>query len=181
MSVSSKTQLAAREIADTAGKQADRFGAPLPRARALRTLAVLDPATAVEPLEEAARLLADAPNRLELAHVLAELGGALVRRGGRDGREQLSDALALADECGATSLRTAVARQLDPHPRPRRVDVLDPSRQRVVRLAADGCSDADIAYQMVLDLDTVTTLRRESQAILGAQSRTELRRVLDRR
>lgn len=167
----------AREIADIAARQADRFGNPLTRAQALRTLAALDPSTAVEPLQEAAHLLADAPNRLERAHVLAELGGALAREG-HDAREHLSNALALADECDATSLRTEIARQLGVHPSRRRVNALDPRRQRVVRLAADGHSDAKIAYQMVLDLDTVTRLRHESQDILGAGSRAELRRAL---
>jgi tetratricopeptide (TPR) repeat protein len=170
----------AREIADIARQQADRFGDPLTRARALRTLAALDPGTAVEPLQEAARLLEDAPNRLERAHVLAELGMALAR-GGHDAREHLSEALTLADECDAASLRTAVAQQLRADPSSRRVNLLGPRRRRVIQLAADGHSDAEIAYEMVLDLDTITTLRRESQHFLGIGSRAELRSVLDRR
>jgi len=57
----------------------------------------------------------------------------------------------------------------------RRVNLLGPRGQRTVRLTADGYSDAEIAYEMVLDLDTVTRLRRESQDFLGATSRAELR------
>ena len=167
----------AREIADTAKRQADHFGAPLTRARALRTLAAVQPGAAVEPLKEAAHLLADSPNRLDRANILADLGDALARAG-NDPRQPRREALRLADECGATPLQAAIAQQLGVDPSPRRVNLLGPRGQRAIRLAADGYSDAEIAYQMVLDLDTVTRLRRESQDFLGATSRAELRHAL---
>jgi ATP/maltotriose-dependent transcriptional regulator MalT len=172
----------AREIAAVGRQRADRFGGPLARGRALRTLAALHPNSAVELLEEAVRILHDAPNRLEYAHALAGLGSALAR-GGHDAREPLSTALALADECGALSLRTALVHRLaavgaPDDLRPRRANTLDPRRRRVALLAADGHSDAEIAYNMVLDLDTVTTLLREAHSRLGTTSRVELRRAL---
>jgi DNA-binding NarL/FixJ family response regulator len=169
----------AREIVTVGMRRADRFGGPLARARALRTLAALQPDPAAELLEEAVRILRPTPHRLERAHALAELGAALTRSD-RDARALLSEALTLADECGALSLGDAIARRLGPVPRPqrRRLDALDARRQRVARLAADGHSESEIAYSMVLDLDTVTTLLREAHHALGAGSLAELRRAL---
>ncbi|MGW4642766.1 helix-turn-helix transcriptional regulator [Sphaerisporangium sp. NPDC004334] len=179
----------AREIVDVGTRRAERFGSPLVRARALRTLAALRPASAAEPLEEAVRILRPTPHHLERAHALAELGAALTRRdptasprAGRDARVPLSEALTLADECGALGLADAVARRLGdaPHLQRRRTNALDPRRRRVALLAADGRSESEIAYSMVLDLDTVTTLLREAHDILGVGSLAELRRALTR-
>jgi hypothetical protein len=54
----------------------------------------------------------------------------------------LTEALALADECGAVGLREAVARRLaatgaTPGP-PRRVNTLSPRLRRVAHLSAEG-------------------------------------------
>ncbi|MFL6119082.1 ATP-binding protein [Actinophytocola sp.] len=167
----------AQEFAEIGRQRADVFGSPLVRAQALRTLAVLRPPAAVDLLHEAADLLRDGPNRLEHAHVLADLATATAGRG-HDATGPLSEALALADECGALSLRTTLSRKLGAEPRPRRVNALTPRQQRVARLAADGHSDAEIAYSMVLELDAVTTLRHDAQRILGTGSRAELRSAL---
>ncbi|MEU4536900.1 AAA family ATPase [Streptosporangium sp. NPDC023825] len=169
----------AREVVAVGMRRADRFGGELARARALRTLAVLQPDSAVELLEEAIRILCPTPHRLEQAHALAELGTALTRSD-HDARVLLSEALTLAEECGAVSLGDAVARRLGSAPRlrRRRVNALDPCRQRVARLAADGHSKSEIAYSMVLDLDTVTTLLREAHDVLGVDSLAGLRRAL---
>ena len=171
----------AREIADIGRQRADRFGTSLARGRALRTLAALHPDSAAELLEEAVGILHDAPNRLEYAHALAEFGSALAG-GGHDARKSWSTALALADEHGALSLYTALARRLasigaPAELRPRRANTLDPRRRRVARLAGEGLSEAEIAYSMVLDLDAVATLLREAHDRLGTTSRAELRRV----
>lgn len=168
----------AREIVAVGMRRADRFGGPLARARALRTLAALQPDSAAELLVEAVRILRPTPHRLEQAHALAELGAAL--RSDRDARALLSDALTLADACGARSLGNAIARRLGSAPRlqRRRLDALDARRERVARLAADGHSESEIAYSMVLGLDTVTTLLREAHDALGAGSLAELRRAL---
>jgi DNA-binding NarL/FixJ family response regulator len=98
----------------------------------------------------------------------------------RDARALLSDALTLADACGARSLGNAIAWRLGsaPHLQRRRLDALDARRERVARLAADGHSESEIAYSMVLGLDTVTTLLREAHDALGAGSLAELRRAL---
>ena len=167
----------AQELAETGKRRADLFGSPLVRARALRTLAELRPAASTDLLEEAVELLRDGPNRLDHAHTLAELATAMTR-GGHDATELLSDALAVADECGAMSLRAPLVRKLGSDPKPRKVNALTPRQQRVARLAADGHSDAEIAYSMVLDLEAVTALRRDAQKILDTSSLAELRGAL---
>ncbi|MFC4534339.1 ATP-binding protein [Sphaerisporangium dianthi] len=169
----------AREVVAVGMRRAERFGSPLARARALRALAVLRPESAVEPLEEAVRILRPTPHRLERAHALAELGTALTRSG-HDARVPLSEALTSADECGALSLGDAIARRLASAPRPqrRRMDALDPCRQRIARLAADGHSESEIAYSMILDLETVRTLLGEAHDVLRVGSLVELRRAL---
>ncbi|GAB3982180.1 ATP-binding protein [Plantactinospora veratri] len=170
------------EIATVGRDRAERFGAPLARGRALRTLATLRPGSAVELLEEAARILSETPIRLEYAQTLADLGAALARTG-RDARAPLSAALTLADEHGALALRDSLVRRLaavgaPAELRPRRADALDPGQRRVARLAADGHSDAEIAHATVLHLDTVGTLLREAHRRLGTTTAAELRRAL---
>jgi DNA-binding NarL/FixJ family response regulator len=169
----------ALELAEVGQRRADAFGSPLVRAQALRTLALLRPTTAVDLLHEAVALLRDGPNRLEQAHAVADLAMALARRD-QDATTLLTEALTLADDCGALSLRATVARKLGVDPRPRGVNTLSPHQQRVAHLAADGHSDAEIAYSTVLDLDTVTALRQEATRLLDAGSLTELRRALSR-
>lgn len=169
----------ARELAETGRRRAESFGSPLVRAQALRTLAMLDPAAEVDLLMEAVALLRDGPHRLASAHAVADLAAALTRRD-HDATGLLSEALSLADECGALSLRATIAGQLGADPRPRDVNALSPHQYRVARLAADGHSDAEIAYSTVLDLDTVTTLRRDAARLLGTGSLTELRRAIGR-
>jgi DNA-binding CsgD family transcriptional regulator len=167
----------AQELAEVGRQRADVFGSPLVRAQALRTLAVLRPAEAPDLLHEAVDILRDGPNRLAHAGTLADLATAVTRRG-HDAAGLLTDAVAMADECGALSLRAALTRKLGSDPRPRKVNNLTPRQQRVARLAADGLSDAEIAYSMVLDLDAVTTLRHDAQKILNTDSRAELRSAL---
>jgi DNA-binding NarL/FixJ family response regulator len=172
------------EIAATGKQLADRFGSAGARGEALRTLAALHPNLAVDALAESARVLQDAPNKLAYAHALAELGAALIHSGhGNDAHRPLINALALADECGALSLRTALARQLGSigavvDLRQRRVNTLSPRQLRIAQLAAEGQSDAEIAHNLVLPLNTVTTLLQETYDKLAATSRSELRHAL---
>jgi hypothetical protein len=166
----------AREVVAAGMQRADRFGGTLARARALRALSALQPDAAIEPLEEA-WILRGTSHRLEYAHALAEIGSALTGSD-RDARGPLSEALTLADECGALSLGNAVASRLGSISgrRSRRMNAPDPRRQRIARLAADGHSE--IAYRMVLGLDTVTMLMREAHDVFGAGSLAELRSAL---
>ncbi len=171
----------AREIAATAQEQADLFGDPTTRGRALRVLAAVDPG--IEPLEESACLLRDAPNRWQYLQTLADLGRALARSGHTaDARRTFTEALGLADECGAIAQREAVARHLTAigatPDRPRRANALSPRLRRVAHLAAEGRSEAEIAHKVLLSLEVVHALVRNAHARMGTTSRAELRRAL---
>jgi tetratricopeptide (TPR) repeat protein/transcriptional regulator with XRE-family HTH domain len=169
----------ALEIASVAQRHADRFGAPVARGRAMRTIASLT--ADVDLLEESTSVLRDTGNRLEHALALTDLGSALIRRGHPDdARRPLSTALTLADDCGALALRTTIARQCESigatvDTRRRRTSALSPDHRRAVRLAATGLSDSEIANDMVLGLTTATTLLHEAYDRLGVTSRAELR------
>jgi DNA-binding CsgD family transcriptional regulator len=174
----------AHAVAAEAQRRADAFGDPTTRGRAMRSRAALDPDSPIELLQESADVLREAANRYEYAGTLAELGTALIRAGHpRDARQPLTDALALADECGALSLRTAVSQRLvqagGAATPARRTSTLHPREQRAAHLAAQGRSDAEIAHAMVLGLDTVADLLRGARDKLAATSRAELRRILD--
>ncbi|GAA1287954.1 AAA family ATPase [Saccharothrix xinjiangensis] len=174
----------AREVAAEGARQADLFADPNTRGQALRALAAFEP-DPLAPLGESARVLRDAPNRWQYLRTLADLGAALVRSGHTDdARRTLTRAVALADECGAPALREDLAGQLgrlgvtaDPPPR---LNALSPLLRRVARLAAEGRSEPEIAHGVVLDLDTARKLVVEAHALLGADSRAELRRALER-
>lgn len=174
----------AHEIATAAQQHADRFGAPVTRGQAMRTLAALNPNTAIELLEESTRILRDTANQLEHAHALTDLGSALAQRGhSDDARTPLSSALLLADECGALSLRTTITNQLKSIGAPldmprRRSTILDPTHRRVAQLAARGLSEPEMANDMVLSLNTVTTILREVYDELGITTRVELRNAI---
>lgn len=171
----------ARDIASTALEQADLFGDPTTRGRALRVLAALHVST--EHLAESARLLQDSPNRRQYLQTLADLGQALARSGHTaDARRTLTEALALADDCGAIGLRDVVARRLAAigatPDHPRRANALSPRLRRVAQLSAEGLSEAEIAHKVVLSLDTVQTLVHEAHTRMGTTSRAELRHAL---
>ncbi|TQM84844.1 AAA ATPase-like protein [Saccharothrix saharensis] len=173
----------AREVADTARQQADRSGDPVARGQALRVLAAVtdDP----EPLVESVRLLCDGPNRGHYLRSLADLGRARLRSGHTaDARRTLTEALSLADECGALALREVIARHLAATgvtpAAPPRGNALPPHLARVARLTADGRSEAEIAHGMVLTLDEVRTLVREAHTRLATTTRAELRSALPR-
>ncbi|MFJ7215304.1 ATP-binding protein [Amycolatopsis sp. NPDC098790] len=172
-----------RQIASDTVRLADRFGDPATRGQALRTLAAVD-ADRAELLEESARVLRSAPDRWQYLQTLAQLGAVFARSGhAEDARRTFTEAVALADECGAPALRKDVARQLgdmgvtaEPPPR---VNALSPRLRRVAQLAAEGRSEAAIAHRMVLNLDAVRKLELSACHELGTDSRTGLRRALN--
>ncbi len=173
----------ARAIASDAVRLADRFGDPVTRGHALRTLAAVD-ADRAAPLEESARLLRNAPDRWQYLQTLARLGAAFVRSGHTDdARRTLTEAVTLADECGALALRNDLTRQLGTigvtAERPPRANALSPRSRRVAQLAAEGRSEAEIAHKMVLNLDTVRELELGACEQLGTDSRAGLRRALN--
>ncbi|MDQ7808574.1 AAA family ATPase [Amycolatopsis sp. A133] len=173
----------ARQVASEAAQLADRFGDPVTRGRALRTLAAVD-ADRAALLEESARLLRSVPDRWQYLQTLAQLGAEFARSGHtEDARRTFTEALALADEGGALALRKDLARHLgtigvtaEPPPR---VNALSPRARRVAQLAAEGRSEAEIAHKLVLDLDTVRKLELSAADRLGTDSRAGLRRALE--
>lgn len=118
----------------------------------------------VERLRESVALLSRSEARYEHARSLVELG-ALLRRTRRrsDAREQLEAGMELAHFCGAERLVVRARDELlAAGARPRKIvrsgfAALTPSERRVVRLAAEGRSNPEIAQALYVSVKTVET------------------------
>ena len=128
------------------------------------------------------------PALLERARSLAELGAALRRDGQRAAaRDPLARALDLAARCGARPLAARAREELKAAgARPRRpwrtgVDALTPSELRVARLAAEGRSNREIAYELYVTLKAVEGHLARAYAKLGIEGRSQLARALGTR
>jgi DNA-binding CsgD family transcriptional regulator len=168
----SRAALALAELGDTAraselvGEElvlARRFGAPRAIGLALRARAAIHGGgEAVSDLEEAARVLDGSPAELVRAHVLGDLGAALLADGrSEEARETLQAAAELAHRCEATPLSEQVLRALHrTGARPRRAmrsgpEALTPAERRVASLAVTGMANREIAEQLVVATRTV--------------------------
>jgi ATP/maltotriose-dependent transcriptional regulator MalT len=178
---------AAREIAEAELADVRVFGAPRALGIALRVAGLAEGGErGLELLGESAARLKDSPALLELAHSLTELGGAL-RRGGQRAaaREPLGEALELAVRCGARRLAAHAREELKATgARPRRawrtgVEALTPSELRIVRLAAEGRTNREIAQELYVTLKTVEGHLSRAYTKLGIERRAELPGVLD--
>jgi ATP/maltotriose-dependent transcriptional regulator MalT len=136
-------------------------------------------------LYESVDSLRDSPAQLELAHSLTELGAALRRAGQRaDAREPLAEGLELAVRCGARRLAGRAREELKATgARPRRewrtgVEALTPSELRIVRLAADGRTNREIAHELYVTLKTVEGHLSRAYTKLGVEGRAALSGVL---
>jgi DNA-binding CsgD family transcriptional regulator len=146
------------ELAD-----AEASGLARPRGIALRAKGLLARGEdAVGLLRESVAVLESSPARYEQARSLVALGAALRRGGWRaDARAPLADGRELAYRCGAERLVDQAREELvATGARPRRIvrtgfDALTASERRVVRLAADDRSNADIAQVLYLSVKTV--------------------------
>lgn len=155
----------AAELAHQNLELAHGFGAHRSIARALRTLALVEPGQrALDRLAEAVELLADSPAQLERAECLIGYGAALRRSRQRvRALPPLRDGLDLATRAGADVLaETARQELLAAGARPRRAavsgrDALTTSELRVARLAAEGATNRDIAQALFLTTRTVET------------------------
>jgi DNA-binding CsgD family transcriptional regulator len=132
-------------------------------------------------LAEAASALGESPARLEQARALTELGSALRRAGRRkDARECLALALDIAHGCRASALAQRARDELvGAGARPRRerlsgVEALTPSEARIVRMAADGLANREIAQALFVTARTVETHLTHAYQKLGIASREEL-------
>jgi DNA-binding CsgD family transcriptional regulator len=176
------------ELADAELADVRVFGAPRALGVSLRVAGLAHGGDkGLTLLSESVAVLEDGPSLLERAHSLAELGAALRRDGQRvRARGHLAEALDLAARCGARPLTTRVREELKAAgARPRRewrtgVEALTPSELRVVRMAAAGASNRDIAQELYVTLKTVEGHLARAYAKLGIERRGELAPILAR-
>jgi DNA-binding CsgD family transcriptional regulator len=176
----------ARELADAELADVRLFGAARALGVSLRAAGLAHGgATGLGLLAESVATLEESPALLERARSLAELGAALRRAGQRaKARDSLAQALDLAARCGARPLAVRVREELRAAgARPRRewrtgVEALTPSELRIVRMAADGASNRDIAQELYVTLKTVEGHLARAYAKLGIERRGELAHLL---
>ena len=177
----------ARELAQAELADVRVFGAPRAVGVASRVAGLAEGGErGIELLYESVAGLRDSPALLELAHSLTELGAALRRAGQRTAAgEPLAEALELAVRCGARRLAGRAREELRATgSRPRRawrtgVEALTPSELRIVRLAAEGRTNREIAQELYVTLKTVEGHLSRAYPKLGIEGRHELSGVLE--
>jgi DNA-binding CsgD family transcriptional regulator len=179
----------AADLADAELALAERFGAPVPIARALHARAVAEPdaAARAELCTRALSALGGARAVLESVRVRLELGSALAYLGRRvEAREALRPALADADAAGAVLLAERARRELVATGlRPRQAALegaaaLTPRQRQICELAAAGRGNRAIAQQLFLSIKTVETHLAAGYRKLGVNTRAELAAALGR-
>jgi DNA-binding CsgD family transcriptional regulator len=175
------------ELIDEELKLAKVFQLPVPLAMALRTRAMLphDVAGVIEDLEQAAAILADADSPLEHATTLHLLGGTYRRAGQRQqARRPLRLALDIANRTDAILLEQLIRAELYAvGARPRRASLtgrtaLTPRELRIAKLAANGCTNRQIAETLFLTQNTVAWHLKHVFRKLGIDTRADLERGL---
>ncbi|MGN6170613.1 MAG: LuxR C-terminal-related transcriptional regulator, partial [Solirubrobacteraceae bacterium] len=177
---------AARQVAQAELADVRLFGAPRALGIALRVAGLAQGDTGgLKLLRESVTSLRGSPALLELAHSLTELGAALRRARERAAaREPLAEALELAVRCGARRLAGRAREELKATgARPRRewrtgVEALSPSELRIVRLAAEGRTNREIAHELYVTLKTIEGHLSRAYTKLGIEGRSGLPRVL---
>jgi len=177
----------ARELAQDELADVRAFGAPRALGVASRVAGLAaggDDGTRL--LGESVATLRGSPAVLERARSLVEWGAALRRAGRRAAaREPLVEALDLAARCGAAPLAARAREELRAAgARPRRewrtgAEALTPGELRVVRLAAGGRTNREIAHELYVTLKTVEGHLSRAYAKLGIAGRAQLAEVLD--
>lgn len=142
---------------------------------------------AIDTLEDAIIHLQRSPNRLVHAHALVDLGSALRRRGDRrQSREPLSEALILAQTCGADGLAEHARHELaasglkSERDTDQGGELLTASEQRIAEMAATGASNAEIAQSLFISLKTVEMHLTHSYRKLAITGRPDLAAALQR-
>ena len=160
--------------------------APRAEGIALRTLGLLEGGEGgLKRLHESVAVLRSCDSPLELARSLAELGSAL-RRGNQrsEARDQLREALDLAQRCGAERLEQRVREEVRiAGGKPRRSAIsgpnsLTPAEQRVAIAAAGGATNREIAQTLFVSLRTVEMHLTNTYRKLGDCSRADLALVI---
>ncbi len=167
-------------------EMARRAGLPRAIGVALRSVAALESdVNAVDLLAEAVEVLRPTPAALEFARALLDQGAALRRLGHLTAaREPLRQALEIATRCGAVPLaQRAREEALLAGARPRRarirgVDALTPAELRVVRLAAEGRTNRQIAQALFVTAKTVADHLGNAYGKLDVASRSDLASAL---
>ena len=163
------------------------FGAPRALGVASRVAGLAEGGEAgLELLHESVGILRSSAAVLELAYSLTELGAAL-RRAGRPAAagEPLAEALELAVRCGARRLAARAREELKATgARPRRawrtgIEALTPSELRIIRLAAEGRTNREIAHELYVTLKTVEGHLSRAYTKLGIKGRAELPGMLE--
>lgn len=168
---------------------ADATRFPRPRGFALRAAGLLTGGDAgIEMMRDSVTLLSESSARYEHARSLVELGAALRRSGRRaDARPALEEGMELAHLCGAERLLARAREELlAAGARPRRIirsgfESLTASERRIVRLAAEGCSNPEIAQMLFLSVKTVESHLSNAYSkidLSGAGARRRLRAVI---
>jgi DNA-binding CsgD family transcriptional regulator/tetratricopeptide (TPR) repeat protein len=169
-------------VAETELELARRWGAPRTTGVSLRVLGLCrGDSRGTELLRESVEVLAGSGARLEHARSLVELGAALRRAGTRAAaREPLHAGMELAHRCGAAPLVDRAREELlVTGARPRRimrtgVDALTPSELRVVRMAAAGMTNREIAEALYVSTRTVEGHLTHAFQKLDIDSRRDL-------
>ncbi|MBV9083919.1 MAG: hypothetical protein JOZ62_14675 [Acidobacteriaceae bacterium] len=177
----------ALEVAEAELSDVKVFGTPRALGIALRIAGLAHGGKAgLELVAESVAVLANSPALLERAHSLVEWGSALRRKGQRSAaREPLTEGLDLAARCGARPLAARAREELKAMgARPRRdwrtgLEALTPGELRVVRLAAEGHSNRDIAQQLYVTLKTIEGHLSRAYDKLGISNRGQLSRILE--
>jgi DNA-binding CsgD family transcriptional regulator len=172
----------ARELAQSELEDVRAFGTPRALGVALRAAGLAEGGSrGLELLEQSVEALLSSPALLERAHSLVELGAALRRNGRRAAaRAPLAEGLDLAARCGARPLSHRAREELKATgARPRRdwrtgVEALTPSELRVVRLAAEGRSNRQIAHELYVTPKTVEGHLSRAYTKLGIAGRDQL-------
>jgi DNA-binding CsgD family transcriptional regulator/tetratricopeptide (TPR) repeat protein len=175
-------------LADAELALAERFGAPVPIARALLARAVAEPddAARVALCERALAGFGGQTAGLESVRLALELGSTLARMGRRvEARAALRPALADADVLGAMPLAERARRELVATGlRPRRAALegacaLTPRQRQICELAVAGKGNRAIAQQLFLSIKTVETHLAVAFRKLGVTTRMELAAALE--
>jgi len=166
--------------------RAERFGAPRALGVALRAAALLESGPKIEEgLASAAELLNGCGARVELAHTLVELGGA-IRRSGRPtrARDTLREALAIAEDTGSRRAARLAREELQraggrASARPGGDDQLTPSERRVAELAAQGRTNREIANELFVTVKAVEWHLGNAYRKLDIRGRGAIAEALD--
>jgi DNA-binding CsgD family transcriptional regulator len=174
------------ELAEEELELARLCEAPRAEGIALRALGLLEGGEdGLVRLHESVAVLRPCGSPLELARSLAELGSAL-RRGNRrsEARDQLREALDLAQRCGAERLEERVREEVRiAGGKPRRAAIsgpgsLTPAERRVAVAAAGGSTNREIAQTLFVSLRTVEMHLTNTYRKLGDCSRADLAVVI---